>query len=246
MRARIGDLLDEWSISIDEPQGPLYPITLRGPEDGQADARTIEVTGTSDEERSRELASVLALIIESRQETGPADPGTTGDGDQPKKQPPNLPRGFVAAEAHLELGPPRDPDLSLGAGLGAGVWVLRDILQPRLRLRWTHSWNDDLRVHGVSAGLGLAAGLPLGRLWVGALAMPSFKWTHAMDTKAGTAYSGGGEATAMVQYRMRHVVFGLRTGVETTFRPVRIRGSNDVIRWGPVRWLLVLEVGLGI
>jgi hypothetical protein len=92
----------------------------------------------------------------------------------------------------------------------------------------------------------LAGGAPVGRWWIGVLALPTFKWTRGIDRKPAVALSGGGEATAMVQYRGRRWTLGLRTGVETTFRPVLVRGANDVIRWGPVRWVLVLELGIGL
>ena len=68
----------------------------------------------------------------------------------------------------------------------------------------------------------------------------------AQDLGVVCLLGGGGELTALVQYRRPWLVVGLRTGVETTFRPLRIRGNNDVIAWGPVRWLLVLELGLGL
>jgi hypothetical protein len=239
LRARVGDELDDWAVRIEGGEGGRYQLTLRGPGDARAERRTVELSGYTDEDRSRELASTLALIIEAVRHE-PSDPGQSGvSASMPA-------RGFVALEGHVGLGPPRDLDPELGVGLGAGAWLLGEHLQPRLRVRWAHGWAGELEVHQLGAGLGLAAGAPVGRLWLGALAMPAFKWTHAQQVRTASAWTGGGELSALAQLRFEHVVLGVRTGVETTFPALRASGTRDVIRWGHLRWLLVFEIGIGI
>jgi hypothetical protein len=99
-------------------------------------------------------------------------------------------------------------------------------------------------VHQFSGRLGLAAGAPLGRFWLGVLAMPALEWTHAQQIRTASAWAVGGEASLLGQVRQGHMVVGLRAGIETTFPALRAIGTNDVIRWGHLRALLVLEIGL--
>jgi hypothetical protein len=239
LRARVGDELDDWTVRIEAGEGGRYQLMLRGPGDARAERRTVELNGRTDEDRSRELASTLALIIEAVMHE-PSDPGQS---DASASTPA---RGFVVVEGHVGLGPPRALDPELGVGLGAGAWLLGEHLQPRVRVRWAHGWAGELDVHQLGAGLGLAAGAPVGRLWLGALAMPAFKWTRAQQVRASSAWAGGGELSALAQLRFEHVLLGVRTGVETTFPALRASGTQDVIRWGHLRWLLVFEIGIGI
>lgn len=239
LRARVGDGLDDWTIQIEGGEAGSYQLRLRGPGQAQAERRTVVISGSTAEDRSRELASTLALIIEAgAQEQAHAEPTPTSA--------PTPPRGFVVVEGHVGLGPPRDLDPELGAGLGAGAWVLGEHLQPRARVRWAHGWSGELGVHQVSAGLGLAAGAPLGRIWLGGLAMPAVKWTYAEQVRSSSAWAGGGELCVLAQLRLAQLVLGVRTGVETTFPALRASGTQDVIRWGHLRWVLVVEIGIGI
>lgn len=247
MRVRVGDVIDGWDIEVRATSlRGTYEVELRAPERPEPELRVVSLVGETDEDRSRELAAILALIImESPGSELEPEPVLEPEPD-PLPEPRFVPRVALSLEGHVGLGPPRQPDMDLGAGLGAGIWLARHHLQPRLRAWWSRSSGEQLRVDGVSVGAGLAGGAPVGRWWFGVLALPTFKWTRAIDRKPAIALSGGGELTAMVQYRRPHWVIGLRTGVETTFRPVLARGSNDVIRWGPIRWLLVLELGVGL
>lgn len=238
LRARAGDELEGWAIMVESVGGARYSLRLRGPGDELEEQREIELTGQTDEDRSRELASTLALIIEDHGEIG-------------APLAPRLPRAFVAVEGHLGLGPPRAPDLDLGVGLGGGVWLLRDHLQPRLRVAWSHGWSGALRVNQLDVGLGLAAGASVGGsrrpnlLWIGGLVMPTFSWNHIEQVRSATIWSGGGELGVLAQLRLPRLVVGVRTGVETTFPAIRALGSPDVIRLGHLRWLLAIELGLG-
>lgn len=235
LRARVGDELDAWSITVERESPTRYRVELRRGS-ARRDRREVILEGPTDEDRSRELAATLALIIDDSEDLGASNPAA----------PVQLPVGFIVAEAHVELGPPRDLDPSFGLALGGGAWLLGDHLQPRVRVGWSHSWAGPLDVHQVHAGLGLAGGAAVGRLWIGALVLPSFNWTYARQVRASSGWFGGGELSAVVQYRRRHLVVGLRTGIETLFPAPRVPGTQAVIRWGHVRWLGVLELGFGV
>jgi hypothetical protein len=248
LRARVGAVVDGWTITVEAVGGQTYRVELLGP-DGATQTREVTLDGQTDEDRSRELASTIALIIESAPTAEEPDPEPEL---QPQPQPP-APEpleparvtGLLLLEGHVGLGPPRDLDEDFGLGLAGGAWVLREHLQPRVAVRWSHSWAGDLRMHQFSARAGLAAGAPLGRFWLGVLATPSIEWTHAQQMiRTGSVWAVGGEASLLGQYRHGRWVVGLRTGIETTFPAPRASGSNDVIRWGHLRALLVIELGL--
>lgn len=238
LRARVGDELELWSITVERETPTRYRVELRRG-DARPDRRVVTLAGPTDEDRSRELAATLALILDEADPVGAPDPVQV----EPEL---DLPIGFVALEGQINLGPPRDLDPSFGLGLGGGLWLLGDHLQPRARVGWSHSWVGSLDVHQVFAGLGLAGGAPVGRFWFGALALPAVKWTYARQISSSSAWFGGGEVSVLAQYRRRHFVVGLRTGIETTFPAPRVPGTREVIRWGHVRWLAVLELGFGI
>lgn len=245
LRARVGDELDCWSISIEREAANTYRIELRRA-GTRPDLRTVVLAGPTDEDRSRELAATLAVILDEAKQPEPteAEP-TQPDPTQPGRDL-DLPKGFVVLEGHVHHGPARDPDLAFGLGLGGGAWLLRDHLQPRVRVGWSHSWAGPLDIHQVQAGIGLAGGAALGRFWLGALVLPALKWTYARQVTSSTAWFGGGEVSLIAQYRRRHFVVGVRTGIETTWPAPRIPGTREVIRWGHVRWLGVLEIGFGV
>jgi hypothetical protein len=245
LRARVGAVIDEWTITVEAVGGQTYRVELLGP-DGAMQTREVTLDGQTNEDRSRELASTIALIIQSPSVEDPEGEGPEPEPEPTKPEPtdPARPAGFLLLEGHVGLGPPRNLDEDFGLGLAGGAWLVREHLQPRASVRWSHSWAGDLRVHQFSGRLGLAAGAPLGRFWLGVLAMPAVEWTHAQELRTGSAWAVGGEASLLGQFRHQRWVVGLRTGIETTFPAPRATGSQEVIRWGHLRALLVVEIGL--
>ena len=224
LRARVGSVVDDWRIDVDAKSGRRYALTLRGPRDDADDVREVVLKGRTRSDRSRELASILATIIESRT--------------------PTHPRGFLALEANLAAG----SDLDLGLGITGGAWLLDDHLQPRLRVAWSHAWSNALRVNQLDVGVGLAAGAPLdssGHLWLGGVVTPTLTWLHATQVGTASALAGGSEFAVLFQYRRPRFVLGVRTGIETTFPAVLVVAESDELRFGHVRWVLALELGLG-
>jgi hypothetical protein len=250
LRARVGDELDRWSITVirESPTQVRVELSPIAGSHAKSITRSLTLEGDDDEDRSRELASTLALLLD---ELGDDDLGSSSPAPDPAATPSGeRPDGFVALEGRVELGPPRDPAMSLGLGLGGGVWLLDDHLQPRARVGWSHAWasgpNGLIELHQFHVGGGLAGGAAFGRLWFGALVLPTVKWTYARQHSSSSAWFGGGELSALAQYRRERLVIGLRTGIETTFPAARARGTQDTLRWGHLRWLCVFEIGLGI
>lgn len=243
LRVRVGGALDHWAIKVEREAPDRYRVELRqlGKRPATVDRRLVTLEGPSDADRSRELAVTLALIIEASDQLGSEPP----DKREPLK-PLGLPIGLLVVEGHVGLGPPRQLDPDFGLGLGGGLWLLSDHLQPRARVGWSHSRAGPIELHQVNAGLGLAGGAPLGRLWFGALLMPALKWTYARQISASSGWFGGGEISLLAQYRGQHAVLGLRTGVETTFPAVRVPGTHEVVRWGHLRWVCAFEVGISV
>lgn len=256
LRARVGAAIDQWSITVEAVGGQTYRVELIGP-NGATQIREVTLDGETDEDRSRELASTIALILQSEttEQPEPGEPSSleqrpvaaasaSTDAPEPDQLSAKSATGLLLLEGHVGLGPPRNLDADFGLGLAGGAWVFREHLQPRVAVRWSHSWAGDLRVHQLSGRLGLAAGAPLGRFWLGVLAMPAFEWTHAQQLRAASAWAVGGEASLLGQVRHGPMLVGLRAGIETTFPAPRAVGTNDEIRWGHLRALLVVEIGL--
>jgi hypothetical protein len=233
LRARVGDTLDEWSIRVEHEGEHEYRVVLRR-RGSLADRRTITLVGPSVEDRSRELAATLAVILDeaSRAEPDPSEP--------PR------PYGFVAVDTSLTLGRPRAADPGLGLGLTGGAWLLGDHLQPRARVGWQHGWAGPLEVHQVQLGLGVAAGAAIQqRYWVGVLVLPTAEWTQARQVRAVSVWAGGAELSALGQVRWGRVLAGLRTGVDLGFPATRALGTGEEIRWRHLRWMLAFELGFG-
>ena len=125
LRMRVGDTLDRWSIEVEREGVDRYLVELRRVGSKSVTARrSVTLEGPSDDDRSRELAGMLALILEEvDDEVGAGAPGVGAP-----RSAPDRPIGFIGLEARVGLGPPRKPDPDLGLGLGGGAWLLRDHL----------------------------------------------------------------------------------------------------------------------
>jgi hypothetical protein len=122
--------------------------------------------------------------------------------------------------------------------------VLREHLQPRVGVRWAHGWSGSLRIDQLDVRLGLAAGSSIGPVWIGGLIMPAAQWTRAEQLRVDSTWNVGGELSLLAQLWIGQPFVGLRTGIETNFPAPRAIGAGELVRWGHLRWLVVLEVGL--
>jgi hypothetical protein len=125
---------------------------------------------------------------------------------------------------------------------------VRDILQPTLSVGWSRSARNGIVLDGIRVGAGLAVGAPLGKRkipWLGLSLVPHALWTRAADRTARSAWAASLEPAVLLQVRPPPgVVVGFRLGVEVISPQIRVIGENAALRWGAVRLLAGLEIGL--
>jgi len=250
LHARVS-ALDDWSITV-------HDTTLESPEravevwlsapNGTSRQRRLPLAGTTVEDRSRELAASLALLIEQWDDLPaepPSQPPSTADTH------PHTPRDAPAppARAWLGLGPRLELAHSPPAGgidLLFGAWLLRERLQPLLSVGWGATGTEGLSLHTVRFGGGLAAGSPLarGRLWLGAHAIVHALWARAHDSRSATLWGSSSEVGGSLQVRGARWLVGVRTGLDLALPELRARGNSARLRRGPVQWVLGVTFGV--
>lgn len=235
LRARLGEALEGWQIDVGSESDTQVSVVLVGP-DGEADSRRMDVSGETSEDRSRDLAASLAIVV---------DQYVAPPVDEPIAPSPERFRMFyLSLGPRIGVGSPSDPDL--GGTLAGGVWVAKDHLQPRIQGSYVASPHGRLLLHGVRFGAGLAAGGSVAkhRLWLGALVMPQAQWVQARDRRVLEAWGFSLEASAVAQVRWARAFLGARTGADVTLPPISARGAGVRVRWGIFRYMAALEAGI--
>lgn len=241
LRVRLGQRVLRWRITVADGDAPgSVAVELReGP--AAPIRRNLRLRGRTSEERSRELASALALVIE--QSAGAVEPAA------PAVETPASPTraplsGWLALSGRVGVGRPPDPDG--GLGLRAGTTWGGELLQPLATIGWTHAQRGNLRIDGVRVGLGLAIGSPLagGALWLGGSVVPQLAWTVARDRSSTSGVSSTTELAGLLQWRGPSWLVGLRIGAELTGPPLRAIGEHGDVRLGVLRFVAGLDVGL--
>jgi hypothetical protein len=243
LRARTGDALDQVAIEVSDAQEPgAVDVRLRG-RDGSVTERRIALMGDSLEERSRELAAGLALLLESADV--PPEPPPVQPPPKPEPPPP-VPRPRV--RGWLGIGPRVELGKSLlfegGGDLMAGVWLAREHVQPLLSAGFTASSQDNISLMQARVGAGLAIGAALGkqrRIWLGGHVLGHALWARAHELRTATLWLSSTEVGGLVQYRGSRFFLGLRTGVDLTLPPLLVRGTRAQIQRGPVRYRVRLK-----
>lgn len=236
LEVRLGRRADHWRVEVaDDVDGQRATVHLRSNK-GEDTQRTIVVTADTTEERSRELAAALALVIE---EYLPPEPKPT-----PKPPPRKGPAGWLAVGARVGVGRPVDVDG--GASLRGGALWGRRIVQPIGSLAWSRSRERGLALDGIRFGAGVGAGadLPGTPLWLGGTVVPHAVWAIARHTARDRGWTSATEVSALLQVRARWFYGALRVGAEFMAPPLSARGTGADLRWGPVRLVVGLEVGL--
>jgi len=245
--------LDDWSITVhDAPTTSperAVEVWLRAP-DGGEHRRRLPLAGTTVEDRSRELAASLALLIEQWDEL-PSEPSTEPSVDPQKharvrrSSPAAAPRARIwlglGPRVELARGPPEG-----GIDLLLGAWLLRERLQPLLSVGWGATGREGLSLHTVRFGAGLVAGSPLagGRLWLGAHAIVHALWSRAHDSRSATLWTSSSELGGTMQVRGDRWLVGVRTGIDLTLPALRVQGNHARLSRGPVQWVLGLSFGV--
>jgi hypothetical protein len=246
LEVRLGRRADDWELTVaDALEGDDAVVQLRSKQ-GDDVVRTFVVTGETTEDRSRELAAAIALVIEEYLPPVVVEPPPVKP--PPPKPPPVVepppPEGWLAIGGRVGLGDPLDPDF--GATLrGGAVWGRR-IVQPLASVAWSRSTERGLSLDGIRFGAGAAFGhdLPRTPLWLGGAVVPHAMLAFAKDTQSDRAWSSSTELAALLQIRARWFFGALRVGAEITEPPLRARGTGASLRWGHVRFLVGLELGL--
>lgn len=247
LRTRV-PALDDWQITVRDAAPGANPseveLELRGP-DGRSQRRHLALEATTPEDRSRELAASLALIITQWDDPQdhPADPNPTAT-PPPTTPPPAAPlRGWLGLGPRLELGRSL---IEAGLDVHGGAWLLHEHLQPLASLGWSTSARDGLSLHTLRLGLGLAAGAPLPRtrMWLGAHALAHGAWTVASDSRSASAWASSSELGALLQIRWPRWLLGVRSGVDLALPPLRVQGDRARLQRGPAQFILGVQIGL--
>ena len=254
LRARTGDALDAWHIIVTASSTTdAVHVSVTGP-DGLSRTRKIALQGQTVEDRSRELAASVALVMDQPPDPPPPQPppqqqqhpGLGLPPDEPKPRPsrPAL-RGWLGVGPRIEVG----TGLRYEAGLDllGGLWLARDHVQPLLSLGFSGGARSGIALLHARFGAGAAFGAPLGareRIWLGGHVLGHAMYLHAEERGVDSAWLSSTEVGGMLQYRGRRLFLGLRTGVDLTLPPATVRGTTDQVRRGIVRWCFGLMFGV--
>lgn len=250
LRARVGDALDDWRIRVRAAAPGRVHVSVVGP-DGSVRERSIALEGATREDRSRELAASLALLLDQ-----PGDPPR----DKPDRpHPPPLPKPPEQPD-EPSTSPPLRGWIGLGPRLGAGgglrfeagldllggVWLLRERIQPLGSFSVSGGRAAGIALAHLRFGGGAAFGAPLrdGRLWLGGLLLVQAMWLRAEQAGVDSAWFSSTEVGGLLQYRGDRFYFGVRTGLDLTLPPASVRGRHGLVRRGVPRWLLGLNFGV--
>jgi hypothetical protein len=239
LRARSGPSLVGWTITVRDTDDPnVVEAVLRTP-DGRHQRRRLTLGGASLDDRSRELAASLALLIEEDPASTASTPTTPDDsrGSKPAREI----RGWLGLGPRLEVGSPP----AGGLDLVGGAWLVRDHLQPLANLAWSSTASLGLRMHSVRFGGGLAAGAPLvvGRLWLGGHALLHAQWVQAREIRVLSSWTAATELGALFQARWTRLVVGVRTGIDLSLPALSLQGNATRLSRGPAAWVLAVNVG---
>jgi len=241
LHARVGPL-EDWKIGVHDSATPAtVQVSLQSP-DGRRQTRKVALTGETNEDRSRDLAASIALVIEQWDDPPKAPAPDPKPAPTPPAASPTL-RGWVGLGPRLGVGPAL---VEGGLDLQAGTWLVREHLQPLISLGWSATGREGLSLHTLRAGAGLAAGAPLlaGRLWLGGHALTHAAWTRVHDARTATVWASSTELGGLLQVRGARWLVGLRTGVELSLPQLRAHGTLTRLDRGPGLWFLGLNLGV--
>lgn len=245
LRARAD--LQGWTITVTQgPTAHTVDVKLRAP-DGSQRRRRLKLTGETAEDRSRELAASLALLMDE-----PGDPPAPAPSPPPAEpepapaEPPPPPpiRGWLALGPRVSLG--TSVLAEAGVDLMGGAWLVRDHLQPIGSLGVAGATQGGVSLLHARVGAGLAAGAPLRdrRIWLGGQVLVHALQVRAYDATTAATWLSSTELGGLMQYRGQRLMFGLHTGVDLTLPPLTVQGTHARVRRGPARWTLGVVLGV--
>ncbi len=246
---RIGPRWRRFTIEVVDGEMPHQVDVHLEDEHGRTHERTLGLMSQTIDDRSRELASALALIIDQlpreRPEWTPT-PEALPPSETPSAPASPVPSGWVGVGPRVAFNPRGSADPDVGVSLSGGAWLVREYLQPMAELGWTGGSRGSLRLDAVRFGGGAAVGAPWagGTMWSGAGALMRAQWSRATAAGVATGWWASPAVMATVQYRGRILVAGAWLGVDLSLPPLRAYDENDVMRWSLVRPMATVQIGL--
>ncbi|WP_096327330.1 hypothetical protein [Nannocystis exedens] len=243
LRARVGDDLDTWTIRVrGGPHERELAVRLRGP-DGATRTRRLVLAGDTREDRSRELAASLTLLMDEAPPPLRGDRPATPPPAPLRPSPPPL-QGWLGLGPRIEVG---SGSVEGGADVMGGAWLLRDHLQPIASLGFGGTAPEDVSVFHLRFGGGLAAGASLlkRQIWLGGHVLAHALRSRVRDLRHNDVdWTSSTEIGATLQYRGRRVFLGARTGVDLVSPSRSVAGHGARFRRGPAQWMLGLVIGV--
>lgn len=242
LQLRVGEGWRQWTIEVDDGTAPgQVDVRLRDPT-GRIHARSLALAGDTLDERSRALASSLALLVEQLETS---DGSVTEPTPVPRPEP-SPTAAFLGVGPRLALNPGAPVDLDAGMSLLGGAWLVRDHVVPVGELSWARSTAGELVVDAVRLGAGVLGGASgeRGRLWGGGGVLMRAQWAHARASATASGFWASPAVVGAIQYRGRILVVGGMLGADLLLPPLRARGDAHVVRWSLLRPMLALHVGL--
>jgi hypothetical protein len=244
LELRVGEGWQRWTIEVDDGTQPgQVDVRLRD-RAGQIHARTLALEGDTTDERSRALASSLALLVEQLEagESGTAEPSPA---PRPERSPIS---GFLGVGPRLALGLRAPVDMDGGVSLLGGTWLVRAHVVPVGELAWARSTAGELVVDALRMGAGVLGGAAADddRLWGGGGVLVRALWATARASGTDTGWWASPAVVGALQYRGRILVVGGLLGADLLLPPLRARGDAHRVAWSMVRPMLALHVGLRV
>lgn len=249
LRLRVGEGWQRWAIEVDDAVAAgQVDVRLRD-RGGHVHARTLTLEGETVDERSRALASSLALLVEQLDASSERSPTPPAAGEPtpvpvPDRRAPIS--GFIGVGPRVALNPGSPVDVDAGVSLAGGAWLAREHLVPVGELAWARSRAGDLTVDALRMGAGLLGGAAgkRGRAWAGGGALLRAQWAEARASTTASGWWASPAVMGAIQYRGRILVVGAWLGADVLLPPLRARGDAQGLRWAMIRPMATLHVGL--
>lgn len=236
---------DEWSVTVTDlaEDYPHVQVIMRDPEGNEIE-RDVELKDATVEGRSRELAAIVALVIEEAPAADPPEPRKTAKSQKPESDDELASERtwWLGGGPRLELGPPRLVTASGGLDARGGMWFGQHF-QALADVGW-HASRQVASLNAIRVGAGLAAGtsLPARRLWLGGGLMPGLEVVVARGTRVRTTALFATDVFGIAQLRIKQAVLGLRTGITLNLPSAAVANQN-VLVWNNARWFIGFSFG---
>lgn len=246
LRVRVGEGWQRWAIEVDDAAAPgQVDVRLRD-DGGHIHARTLTLEGETADERSRALASSLALLVDQIDQNDAHPPAPPADEEPMPVLAPARIAGFIGMGPRMAFNPGSPWHVDGGVSLVGGAWLAREHVVPVGELGWAHSRAGELTVDALRMGAGVLGGVASkrGRLWGGGGALLRAQWAQARASATAGGWWASPALMGAIQYRGRILVASAWLGADLMLPPLRARGDAHVLRWTTIRPMATLHVGL--